>query len=75
MVLFIFADEMYVFSSSNKRVSVQLLGESELNDRLSRLEELSSISLSFMGVGFPGIAGQISTTVPSKLNSITVLFL
>ncbi|CAL5184106.1 unnamed protein product [Lathyrus oleraceus] len=58
-------DEMYVFSSSNKRVSIQLLGESELNDRLSRLEELSRVSLSFMGVGFPGIPGQISTTVPN----------
>lgn len=64
-VLF-FADEMYVLSSSNKRVSIQLLGKSELDDKLSRFEELTNASLAFMGVGSPGVSCQISTTVPSK---------
>lgn len=72
-VLF-FADEMYVLSSSNKRVSIQLLGKSELDDKLSRIEELTNASLAFMGVGSPGVSCQISTTVPSKLNSITIPF-
>jgi len=72
-VLF-FADEMYVLSSSNKRVSIQLLGKSELDDKLSRFEELTNASLAFMGVSSPGVSCQISTTVPSKLNSITPFF-
>ncbi|XP_004486440.1 tubulin-folding cofactor E-like isoform X1 [Cicer arietinum] len=58
-------DEMYVLSTSNRRVSVQLLGKNELHDKLSRFEELTSASLSFMGVSSPGIPCHISTTVPN----------
>jgi len=65
---------MYVLSSTNKRVSIQLMGKSELDDKLSRFEELTNVSLAFMGVSSHGIPCQISTTVPSKLNSITILF-
>lgn len=58
-------DEMYVLSSTNKRVSIQLLGKSELDDKLSRFEELTNASLAFMGVSSPGVSCQISTTVPN----------
>jgi hypothetical protein len=72
---FIFADEMYVLSTSNKKVSIELLGTSEINDKLSRFEELTNASLAYMGVSSPGIPCELSTTVPSKLNSITLPFL
>lgn len=69
IILFIvIADEMYVLSTSNKRVSVQLLGKNKIDDKLSRLEELTTASLSNMGVSFPGIPGHINTTVPSKID-------
>lgn len=72
MIFFIFADEMYVLSTSNKRVSVELLGKNKIHDKLSRFEELTSASLSNMGVSSPGIPCHINTTVPSKLDFITL---
>ena len=61
------ADEMYVFSASNKRVTVQLLGKDKIQDKLSRFEELTAASLSYLGVSTPGDPCQIGTIVPSKL--------
>ena len=58
---------MYVFSASNKRVSVQLVGKDKIQDKLSRFEELTGASLSYLGVSTPGDPGQIGTAVPSKL--------
>jgi hypothetical protein len=58
---------MYVLSTSNKRVSVQLLGKDKIQDKLSRFEELPSASISYMGVSTPGVPCHIGTTVPSKL--------
>ncbi|XP_061366915.1 tubulin-folding cofactor E isoform X2 [Gastrolobium bilobum] len=58
-------DEMYVLSTSNKRVSVQLLGKDKIHDKLSRFEELTSASLSYMGVSSPGVPCDIKTTVPN----------
>jgi hypothetical protein len=66
---------MYVLSTSNKKVSIELLGTSEINDKLSRFEVLTNASLAYMGVSSPGIPCELSTTVPSKLNSITLPFL
>ena len=57
---------MYVLSTSNKRVSIQLVGQDKIHDKLSQLEELTSASLSYMGVSSPGIPCHINTTVPSK---------
>ncbi|KAL1300681.1 hypothetical protein HN51_045334 [Arachis hypogaea] len=58
-------DEMYVLSTSNNRVSVQLVGKDKIQDKLSRFEELTNASLAYMGVSFPGIPYQINTTVPN----------
>ncbi|KAH7570934.1 hypothetical protein JRO89_XS05G0225900 [Xanthoceras sorbifolium] len=55
-------DEMYVFTSSNKRVSVELLGKDKLQDKLSKFEELTGASLSYLGVSSPGV--QCNTTLP-----------
>ncbi|KAF5936840.1 hypothetical protein HYC85_024346 [Camellia sinensis] len=58
-------DEMYVFSASNRRVSVQLLGKDKIQDKLSRFEELAGASLSYLGVSSSGPPGQIGATVPN----------
>lgn len=58
-------DEMYVFSSSNRRVSVELVGKEKIEDKLSRFEELTSASVSYLGVSSPGAPGEISNAVPS----------
>ncbi|GAU16632.1 hypothetical protein TSUD_325820 [Trifolium subterraneum] len=57
--------EMYVLSTSNKKVSIELLGTREINDKLSRFEELTNASLAYMGVSSPGIPCELSTTVPN----------
>lgn len=58
---------MYVLSASNKRVSVQLLGKDEIEDKLSRFEELKSASISYLGVRSPGDPNEIRSAVPSAL--------
>lgn len=58
---------MYVLSASNKRVSVQLLGKDKIQDKLSRFEELTSASISYLGVSTPGDPAEISASVPSEL--------
>lgn len=58
---------MYVLSASNKRVSIQLLGKDKIQDKLSRFEELTGASISYMGVSTPGVPCHIGTVVPSKL--------
>ncbi|TYG86502.1 hypothetical protein ES288_A13G138700v1 [Gossypium darwinii] len=58
-------DEMYVLSASNKRVSVQLLGKDKIQDKLSRFEELTSASISYLGVSTPGDPAEISASVPN----------
>ncbi|XAR59329.1 hypothetical protein NMG60_11015126 [Bertholletia excelsa] len=58
-------DEMYVLSASNRRVSVQFLGKDKIQDKLSRFEELTGASLSFLGIGSSGHPSQISATMPN----------
>lgn len=58
-------DEMYVLSASNKRVSVQLVGKEKIQDKLSRLEELTGASLSYLGVSNPGSPNEIRNIVPN----------
>ncbi|KAL6297248.1 tubulin-folding cofactor E [Prunus yedoensis var. nudiflora] len=58
-------DEMYVLSASNKRVNVQLVGKDKIQDKLSRLEELTSASVSYLGVSSPGVPCDIGTNVPN----------
>ncbi|KAL5569494.1 hypothetical protein UlMin_026069 [Ulmus minor] len=58
-------DEMYVLSASNKRVSIQLVGKDKIQDKLSRFEELTGASLSFLGVSSPGVACDLTTSLPN----------
>ncbi|KAK7412798.1 hypothetical protein VNO78_04433 [Psophocarpus tetragonolobus] len=58
-------DDMYVFSTTNQRVSVQLLGKDKIQDKLSRFEELTRASLAYMGISSPGIPAHINNTVPN----------
>lgn len=57
---------MYVLSASNKRVNVQLVGKDKIQDKLSHFEELTSASVSYLGVSSPGVPCDIGATVPSK---------
>ncbi|KAK3222082.1 hypothetical protein Dsin_009107 [Dipteronia sinensis] len=56
-------DEMYVLSASNKRVSVELLGKDKIQDKLSKFEELTGASLSYLGVSSPGVQCNGNTTL------------
>ncbi|KAK0574922.1 hypothetical protein LWI29_030971 [Acer saccharum] len=56
-------DEMYVLSASNKRVSVELLGKDKIQDKLSKFEELTGASLSYLGVSSPGVQCNGDTTL------------
>ncbi|XP_057793739.1 tubulin-folding cofactor E [Salvia miltiorrhiza] len=58
-------DEMYVLSARNKKVSIELLGKHKIEDKFSRFEELTSASLSYLGVSFPGSPDHISSTLPN----------
>ncbi|XP_011036254.1 PREDICTED: tubulin-folding cofactor E isoform X1 [Populus euphratica] len=58
-------DEMYVLSASNKRVSVELVGKEKIQDKLSRLEELTGASLSYLGVSNPGSPNEIRNILPN----------
>ncbi|KAK6918072.1 CAP Gly-rich domain [Dillenia turbinata] len=56
-------DEMYVLSANNQRVSVQLVGKEKIEDKLSRFEELTTASLSYLGVNSTGCSSEISAIV------------
>ncbi|CAK7328853.1 unnamed protein product [Dovyalis caffra] len=62
-------DEMYVLSASNKKVSVQLVGQEKIQDKLSRLEGLTGASLSYLGVSNPGSPNEINNIVPRSKTS------
>ncbi|XP_022886290.1 tubulin-folding cofactor E isoform X1 [Olea europaea var. sylvestris] len=57
-------DEMYVLSARNKRVSIELLGKEKIQDKMSQFEELTSASLSYLGVSSAGSPSLISSTLP-----------
>nr|XP_043615247.1 tubulin-folding cofactor E [Erigeron canadensis] len=58
-------DEMYVFSASNKKVNVQLVGKDKIEDILGRFEELPGAALSYLGVSSAGDPVEISKTLPN----------
>ncbi|KAF7852343.1 hypothetical protein BT93_L0899 [Corymbia citriodora subsp. variegata] len=58
-------DDMYVLSTSNKRVSVELVGMDKIQDKLSRFEELKAASLPYLGVSSLGEPCKISATIPN----------
>ncbi|XP_047961102.1 tubulin-folding cofactor E [Salvia hispanica] len=58
-------DEMYVLSARNKKVTIELLGKHQIEDKFSRFEELTTASLAYLGVSFPGPRDKISSTLPN----------
>ncbi|CAH8335024.1 unnamed protein product [Eruca vesicaria subsp. sativa] len=63
---------MYVLSAKNKRVSIQLLGGDKIQDKLSRLNELTSASLPFLGVSCLGVLSDLASVLPNlKLLDLT----
>ncbi|KAH9323020.1 hypothetical protein KI387_017659, partial [Taxus chinensis] len=57
-------DEMYVLSSSQKRVSIELVGVTEIQERQMHLENLLHVSLEYTGVSSPGSIQEISGLLP-----------
>ncbi|ONK77308.1 uncharacterized protein A4U43_C02F5200 [Asparagus officinalis] len=58
-------DEMYVLSTSNKRVSVQLVGRNKVEEKLKNFEELVAASVSYLGISSIGSASEIKSLVPN----------
>ncbi|CAN1855255.1 Tubulin-folding cofactor E [Linum perenne] len=58
-------DGMYVLSTTNRRVSVEFVGKEKIQDKLSRFEELTNASLSFLGVNSPGSSAEIGSNLPN----------
>lgn len=61
------AEEMYVYSTSQKHVSIQLLGKHKIQEKLQHINELLSASLSYLGVSSTEPSDEINAVVPSKL--------
>lgn len=58
-------DEMYVFSTSQKRVPVELVGKSKVQEKLKNFNALLSASVSYMGVSSIGSPDQLKNLVPN----------
>ncbi|XP_008775749.2 tubulin-folding cofactor E isoform X2 [Phoenix dactylifera] len=58
-------DEMYVLSTSNKRVSIQLVGKNKVQEKLKHFEELRGASVSYLGVSFVEPSHEINALVPN----------
>ncbi|KAK4798206.1 hypothetical protein SAY86_030532 [Trapa natans] len=55
-------DEMYVFSATNRKVSVELVGKDKIQKKLGQLEDMKGASLSYGGVSS---VGNINEVVPN----------
>ncbi|KAK3137774.1 hypothetical protein QOZ80_5BG0457050 [Eleusine coracana subsp. coracana] len=58
-------DEMYVFSTSQKRVSVEFVGKNKVQEKLKNFNELSSASVGYMGVSSIGSPDELKNLVPN----------
>ncbi|RRT82370.1 hypothetical protein BHE74_00024092 [Ensete ventricosum] len=58
-------DEMYVFSTSQKRVSIQLLGKNKIQEKLNHFKELLGASISYLGVSSAETSNEINAIVPN----------
>ncbi|CAD6251729.1 unnamed protein product [Miscanthus lutarioriparius] len=58
-------DEMYVFSTSQKRVSVEFVGTDKVQEKLNNFNELTSASVSYMGVSSIGAPNELKSLVPN----------
>ena len=59
------SDEMYVFSTSQKRVSVEFVGQNKVQEKLKNFNDLTSASVSYMGVSSTGPPDELKSLVPS----------
>jgi hypothetical protein len=57
---------MYVFSTSQKRVSVEFVGQNKVQEKLKNFNDLTSASVSYMGVSSIGPPEELKSLVPSK---------
>ncbi|KAJ3683216.1 hypothetical protein LUZ60_013443 [Juncus effusus] len=57
-------EEMYVFSASQKRVNVELVGKNKVQEIFKKFDEIHSISVSYMGVSTIGDLDEIKTLLP-----------
>lgn len=60
------SDEMYVFSTSQKRVSVEFVGQNKVQEKLKNFNDLTSASVSYMGVSSIGPPDELKSLVPSN---------
>ncbi|OEL16397.1 Tubulin-folding cofactor E [Dichanthelium oligosanthes] len=65
-------DEMYVFSTSQKRVSVEFVGKNKVQEKLKDFNDLTNASVSYMGVSSIGPPDELKSLVPNlKLLDLT----
>ncbi|CAL9038104.1 unnamed protein product [Musa banksii] len=58
-------DEMYVFSTSQKHVSIQLVGKNKIQEKLNHFKELLGASVSYLGVSSAETSNEINAIVPN----------
>ncbi|THU69159.1 hypothetical protein C4D60_Mb08t11470 [Musa balbisiana] len=58
-------DEMYVFSTSRKHVSIQLVGKNKIQEKLNHFKELLGASVSYLGVSSTETSNEINAIVPN----------
>ncbi|CAM6106555.1 unnamed protein product [Calypogeia fissa] len=58
-------DDMYVLSTSQRRITVELVGESQIEARQKQLQHLLVATLAYAGVSSPGPPGQFKSLVPN----------
>lgn len=59
-------DEMYVLSTRRNRISIQLVGKDKIQEKLNHFQDLTSVSISYMGVSSTGPLHEIYAALPSK---------
>ncbi|XP_042388414.1 tubulin-folding cofactor E-like isoform X1 [Zingiber officinale] len=58
-------EEMYVYSTSQKHVSIQLVGKHKIQEKLQHINELLNASLSYLGVSSTEPSNEINAVVPN----------
>lgn len=61
---------MYVMSVRQQRVSVELVGKAQVEERQRHLENLKVATLIYAGVCSAGLHGQLKDACPSTLTTI-----
>ncbi|ERM99679.1 tubulin-folding cofactor E [Amborella trichopoda] len=58
-------DEMYVLSTSKRRVNIELVGKNKVQEKLQKFEDMHCASLACLGVSSPGSPHAIGAIVPN----------